>query len=125
MSDAFTAWLVARRPPPPADLRAALVRAFGAAAPSAAESSPPMAPAAEHSPGEAPAPAQLAQAAMAALVRSLALGEGRAAAYELLVADALLTYAIERAAEHGLGMLHEVLEDWGPAELGRLPQVAA
>jgi len=53
------------------------------------------------------------------------LGDARAAAYELLVADALLTYAIECAAESGLGALQALLEAWGPGAIARLGEADA
>lgn len=47
-----------------------------------------------------PIPERLAEAGLAALARSIQ-GMERSTATDLLVADALLTYACEAAAEHG------------------------
>lgn len=46
-------------------------------------------------------PELFARCGLAALERAIALGDDRAAAADLLVADALLTWAFEAAAEQG------------------------
>lgn len=50
---------------------------------------------------EAALPELLARGGMAALDRAVAIGDDRAAAADLLAADALLTWACEAAAEEG------------------------
>ena len=62
----------------------------------------------------------LGQAALAALQRALELGPARAAALELLAADALVTYACEAAAGIGSAALEEILDAVGPAAFARL-----
>jgi hypothetical protein len=104
VSDELSAWLAERRPPPPPALARALERAVAVP------------------PGEAAitAEAQLAAAAGAALRLTLALGAARPAAYQLLAADALLTYAIELAAEQGVDALMALLDELTPAALAEL-----
>jgi hypothetical protein len=67
-----------------------------------------------------PAPAELAAAATGKLHSARAMGDERGAAYELLAADALLTAALERAAELGMAELELLLTAWEPAGVGRL-----
>jgi hypothetical protein len=102
VSAATAAWLAAREPVPPAALAAALERAV------------------EPFAGVAPLAAALAEAGVRALREAIALGDDRAAAYALLTADALFTYAVEAAAEQGMESVSAVLETWGPASLGRV-----
>ncbi|HUF14133.1 MAG TPA: hypothetical protein VMN78_13620 [Longimicrobiales bacterium] len=66
------------------------------------------------------APLALGQAALAALQRALELGPARAAALELLAADALVTYACEAAAGVGSEALEQVLDAVGPVAFARL-----
>ena len=106
MNDPAATRLADRQPPPPAPLGDALARALAGPAP-------------------APAAPELAALAAAALRRALVLGDARAAAYELLVADALLTYAIECAAESGLGALQALLDAWGPGAIAQLGEADA
>lgn len=104
MADELSAWLAQRQPPAPPPLAHAVARAL-------AESAPP--------PGAASASAafRLAAAGTLALRRALAHGDARPAAFELLTADALLTYAIERAAEEDRGELDALLASLTPAAL--------
>jgi hypothetical protein len=105
VSSDLTAWLATRQPPPPAGLARALEQAVQGSGPIAG--------------GGAVEPAAgLATAAVAALRRALALGEARPAAYQLLAADALLTYAIERAAEAGVREVEALLDRLTPAAFG-------
>lgn len=92
-------WLDARTPPPPPELRARLADALRPA---------------ETLPGA------LADGALACLEAALARGGDRAAALDLLAADALLTYALEAAAEAGADALTAVAGAYGPARLAAL-----
>lgn len=102
MSEAARAWLAGRTPAPPAALRARLDEALGSVDDAAG------------------VPAALAEAALARLHDALALGDERAAAFELLAADALLTYAFEAAAELGVETVAALAEAYGPARLATL-----
>lgn len=104
MSTTPSAWLAAREPAPPTALAAALERAVEPVA------------------GVTPVAAALAEAGVRALRDAIALGDDRAAAYALLTADALLTYAVEAAVEQGMDSVDAVLETWGPESLGRLAE---
>lgn len=109
MSDRdLTAWLAMRAPRPPEALARALAQAVA---------EPPAEPVAEP-------PADLTLAAGAALRRALALGDARPAAWELLTADALLTYAIEQAAEAGAEPLARLLGELTPDRVARLAGVS-
>jgi len=110
----LTAWLAARRPAAPEPLREALERALAAAS---TPSLPAAAPPTSFPAAASPETRQLTEAAIAALRRSLELGDERAAAWELLGADALLTYAIERAAEEGTEPLAALVGALTPAAL--------
>ncbi len=99
-------WLERRRPAPPAALferMAEAVRAAGAAV----EGVPPI-------------PAALGTAALDRLRAALQAPEGRAAALDLLAADALLTYACEAAAEIGPEALEATTRAFGPDRLATL-----
>jgi hypothetical protein len=102
MSDTAASWLAQRRPPPPPPLARALSAAV----------TPGQVPPAE---AEDSVAVQLAGAGLRALQRAVALGDTRPAAFELLTADALLTYAIERAAEEGMDELVALLAALTPA----------
>jgi hypothetical protein len=66
----------------------------------------------------------LGNAAFACLQASLEAGPGRAAALDLLAADALLTYAWEAAAEEGADGLERFAAACGPARFqALLPEV--
>jgi len=105
-TEEFAAWLAARRPAAPDQLRRTLDRALEGAPDSAPWPS-----------GASPEARQLTLAAVGALQRTLALGGDRAAAWELLGADALLTYAIERVAEEGAEALADLVGALTPAAL--------
>jgi hypothetical protein len=62
----------------------------------------------------------LGDAAFVCLEASLAAGPGRAAALDLLAADALLTYAWEAAADGGVPGLERFAADCGPARFQAL-----
>jgi hypothetical protein len=95
------AWLVARVPDAPAELLARMLAAARAA------------------PGDDVA-AGLAGAAHACLARVLESDGGRSAALDLLAADALLTHALEAAAEQGEEEVDAVIRDFGAARLATL-----
>jgi hypothetical protein len=65
-------------------------------------------------------PGALAEAALACLEATMARPEERATALDLLAADALLTYALEAAAEVGAEALRRITEEYGPEALGRV-----
>ncbi|MBX6363244.1 MAG: hypothetical protein IRZ00_05190 [Gemmatimonadetes bacterium] len=92
-------WLDTRTPPPPAELRARLADAL--------------------EPAET-LPGALADGALVCLAAALARGDDRAAALDLLSADALLTYALEAAAEAGADEVLAVADAYGPARLAAL-----
>ncbi|HET9985454.1 MAG TPA: hypothetical protein VFQ38_17765 [Longimicrobiales bacterium] len=92
-------WLDARTPAPPPELRSRMADAL------------------------APAqtlPGALAEAALSCLQAALARGGDRAAALDLLAADALLTYAMEAAAEAGAEALAAAADAYGSARLAAL-----
>lgn len=95
-------WLRARTPAPPEPLLTRMGSALR-----------------ETGPG-LPLPAALAAAALPRLQAAIALGDARAAAYDLLAADALLSYAFEAAAELGLESVSAVAETYGPARIAPL-----
>jgi hypothetical protein len=99
------AWLRARRPEAPAELLEAAVQAVAAAGPGPA--------------GEALSE-QLARAGGERLRAALAFGDERAGAFALLVADALLTWACEAAAEEGEHAVARLAAAWTPARISRL-----
>ena len=101
MSAAALAWLAERVPPGPAPLYERMAAAVGT----------------QH---DASVPAALAEAALTRLHAALALGDARAAAFELLAADALLSYAFEAAAELGVDTLEAVIDAYGPARMAPL-----
>jgi hypothetical protein len=95
VSDAL-AWLRARAPTPPAHLADRMAAALRQVA------------------TVDDVPRALGDAAFVCLEASLALGPGRAAALDLLAADALLTYAWEAAAESGAEGLERFAADCPP-----------
>lgn len=94
-------WIEARTPAPPADLEQEVLRDV------------------EDVARGLPLPAALAEAGVQALRDAIEIGDERSAAWRLLAADALLTYAIEAAAEQGLDSVDAVVETWSPAMLSR------
>jgi len=96
-----TAWLAQRRSAPPASLAEAVARY-----------------AAGREAGDVPE--QLAAAAMDALETALERPEDRAGAWDLLAADALLTYAFEAAAEEGAAAVERLAAALGPDRFDRL-----
>jgi hypothetical protein len=94
-------WLAGRAPAPPSGLQAHLDRALASGE-------------------DTNVAAALAEAARAQLGAALALGDARAAAFELLVADALLTYVFEAAAEIGVDTVAAAAEAFGPGFLAPL-----
>jgi hypothetical protein len=99
------AWLRSRLPEPPVRLLQAAIQAV--------EATP-----------EAPLPARLARAAVDRLAAALRLGDDRAAAFELLLADALLTWSCEAAAEAGEAALADLDTAWQPAAFSVLMAAA-
>ncbi len=95
------AWLDRRESPPPPELRGRMAEALGAVQ-------------AETVPGA------LAEAALACLQATMARPEDRASALDLLAADALLTYALEAAAELGAETLRRIAGEYGPETLSRI-----
>src|SRR5687768_8220140 len=87
-------WIDRRDPPPPFELHRRLQRALERADAAAADSIPDA----------------LAEAAFDCLRSAVRLGDDRAAANDLLAADALLTYACEAAAETGVDELDVFLQ---------------
>jgi hypothetical protein len=96
-------WLETRTPPIPDGLRERLRAALNAPA-----DEPALAAA------DVRCPATLADAGIARLEAAIAQGSDRAAAYDLLAADALLTYAFEAAAEAGPEAVAALLAETGP-----------
>ncbi len=92
-------WLDARAAPPPPELRARMAEALAGVT-------------AETVPGA------LAEGALSCLRETLAAPEERASALDLLAADALLTYALEAAAELGAETLRRLTEEYGAGKLG-------
>lgn len=94
MSDTRTdtiRWLEERDPPPPFELQRRLVRAV------------------ERAPAGNTVTDLLIYSAMASLSNAMRIGDDRTAANDLLAADALLTYAVEAAAEEGIERLADVI----------------
>jgi hypothetical protein len=85
-------WLEQRQPPPPHDLERRLHRALERTTSQAAS-----------------VPELFADAAFEALASAARHGADRSAANDLLTADALLTYAMEAAAEAGADLLARVV----------------
>ncbi|HEX6938456.1 MAG TPA: hypothetical protein VF158_03530 [Longimicrobiales bacterium] len=107
--DAAVHWLERRRPEPPPALRERMVEAVRAVgAPAAGDAGVP------------PVAGLLGAAALDRLRAVLAAPGGRAAALDLLAADALLTYACEAAAESGPAALEAAARAFGPARLESL-----
>jgi hypothetical protein len=103
MSKSAEAWLDARAVDAPASLRARMSRALA------------------HSPDVSDSlPQALAEAALAELERVLAQPSERAAAFDLLAADALLTYAFEAAAEQGGDAVLDLCNAYPPARFDEL-----
>jgi hypothetical protein len=96
-------WLRARRPAPPERL----IRRMEAALTGVEANGADLA-------------GELGEAAVVCLRGALAAGPGRAAALDLLAADALLTYACEAAADGGAAGLERFAAAYGPARLARL-----
>jgi len=92
------AWLSRREPAPPPALAAALLDATA----------------------DRPVPEALVAGALARLQRVLASAGDRTAAADLLVADSLLTYACEAAAEQGEEALAATTAMISPARLAQL-----
>ncbi len=103
MPNSASAWLDARTIDAPASLRTRVSRAL-AGTPEQSDS----------------LPQTLADAALAALERVLANPSERAAAFDLLAADALLTYAFEAAAEQGGDAVLELSNAYSPARFNEL-----
>jgi hypothetical protein len=95
-------WLLRRVPPAPRELLDRVLIALDSAAPAA------------------DLPSQLGEAALVCLAAALAHVDQRAAAFDLLAADALLTYGCEAAAEVEPGALARFARDYGAARLAQL-----
>lgn len=65
-------------------------------------------------------PGALAEGALACLQATIAAPQHRATALDLLAADALLTYALEAAAEISAAALREMTQAYGPNALASL-----
>ena len=94
-------WLDARQPAAPPQLRARIDEAIAAVS-------------------GATGPALFGEAALHALGAAVAKCEERAAALDLLAADALLTYMMEAAAEQGPEAIEAVAEAYGNVRLAAL-----
>lgn len=94
-------WLDARANAPPAELRDRMGEALAAVS-------------------SETVPGALAEAALSCMKDTLAAPEERASALDLLAADALLTYALEAAAELGAEMLRDITSEYGPEKLSTL-----
>jgi hypothetical protein len=104
MIDASAArdWLLRRLPPPPRELLDRMLTALGESAPAVDLSS------------------RLGEAAVVCLTAAIDRVGERAAALDLLAADALLTYACEAAAESEPGGLERFARDFGAERLALL-----
>jgi hypothetical protein len=100
------AWLHDRQPAPPAALRDRMLHAILAVVTTRT--------------GDAAIPTTLAEASLDALRHALVKCDERAAAIDLLAADALLTYAMEAAAEQGGAALIAIAEAYGNNRLVQL-----
>lgn len=89
-------WLDARKPPAPEDFLHRLRRAVQ-----------------HHGDPAADLTHVLADSGLALLQSALRVGSDRSAAYDLLGADALLTYAFEAAAEKGTDAVIALAEEYG------------
>ncbi len=99
--DEVLAWLDARESPPPPELRQRMAEALANVK-------------------SETVPGALAEGALACLEATVARPEERASALDLLAADALLTYALEAAADLGAETLRRIAEEYGPEALGRV-----
>lgn len=103
MSNAARTWLEERRPAQPSSLAAALDRftaEAGVAGGGVAD--------------------RLADAGLLALRAALERPDDRAGAFDLLAADALITYAFEAAAEEGTDAVNRLAGRLGPDRLAEL-----
>jgi len=100
-------WLAARLPEPPAALHARMDEALASLPP--AESA-----------AAASLESRLGEAAVACLAAALEKGESRDAAFDLLAADALLTYGCEAAVEAAPGAVARFAAQFGAARLAGL-----
>jgi len=98
-------WLDARKPPAPEDLLHRLRRALQ-----------------RHGDPQADLTHILADTGIALLQNALRVGSDRSAAFDLLGADALLTYAFEAAAEQGVDAVIALAQEYG---LERFEPIAA
>ena len=98
------AWLDARPEPAPPELRQRMAEALAVVT-------------------AGTVPGALAEGALACLQATIAAPQERATALDLLAADALLTYALEAAAEIGAAAIREMTAAYGPDALaGLLPE---
>lgn len=102
---AAIAWLESRKPPAPEDLLHRLRRALQ-----------------RHGDPSADLPHILADTGLALLQNALRVGDDRSAAFDLLGADALLTYAFEAAADQGSAAVLALADEYG---LERFESIAA
>ncbi len=105
-SPELVAWLDAREPQPPATLRERMLTALSDSA--------------RDSVAVSAIPTSLAEAAIGALSIAIEKCDERASALDLLAADALLTYAMEAAAEQGGEALDAIAEAYGNHRLAQL-----
>jgi predicted RecB family endonuclease len=99
------AWINARTPAAPPSLRACMIDAISAVAAST---------------NGAGVTTILGEAALHALRKAVERCDDRAAAIDLLAADALLTYMMEAAAEQGSDAIDAVAQAYGNARLAQL-----
>ncbi len=98
------AWLDARPEPAPPELRQRMAEALAGVT-------------------AGTVPGALAEGALSCLQATMAAPQERATALDLLAADALLTYALEAAAEIGAAAIKEMTATYGPDALaGMLPE---
>ncbi len=98
------AWLDARPEPAPPELRERMAEALAGVT-------------------AGTVPGALAEGALSCLQATMAAPQERATALDLLAADALLTYALEAAAEIGAAAIKEMTAAYGPDALaGMLPE---
>lgn len=123
VSEPVLRWLEQRRPAPPQALLERMAEALGVVADSVpvgvagAAGAVGLGAAGDAVP---PIPAALGTAALDRLRVVLAAPNDRAAALDLLAADALLTYAFEAAAEIGPDALESTARAFGPGRLADL-----
>lgn len=118
------AWLDGRTPSAPPVLRQRMETGLARSGRSVPHAKPLAGPAGTDLGVESTVAGALAEAALDRLRLALAAPEDRAAALDLLAADALLTYACEAAAEAGADALADLIRAYDPARLASLIEPA-